>query len=636
VWAVGGLAAAAFSCIALSTPWVLAAMSAANEGRDALRAAARSVREEKPEDARSQLARARDRLSSASDRLTSAWVQPARLVPFAGRQIRAAHAIARSGVLLAEAGTISAEALDARPPGGWSLRGGRIDIASLRKTGEILARSVPLVERADEVLAAAPKTWLVGPLPGAMAKANEAAAAVLSASRRGATGLAAAPTLFGADGLRRYIVATANPTELRGTGGLLGYFGMIEADHGAIRLLQASGRPGEFWPLGESALDPPEWFEETWGSYLPTRVWQNINMSADFPTVGRLIVQATRAAPGPVDGVIQVDPFGLRAILGLTGPVTVQGWDGGVTEDNIVPIALQEQYRRFPDNAERDAFGSRLMTAIFTKLTSSDVRLSIGALEQLGAAGLAGNIKIFAADERAQSAIGLIGLAGGLDRALVSTDVLGVYNLNAGENKVDTYLHREISYDVELDPDTGEADGRLRVVIRNQAPSEGEPAYVLGGHLDDTDPGDNKTVLVLLRPRGSSLTGVTVDGERVVATNGTDGPLDAYQLPITVPSGGRRTVEAIVTSSWRPWAPAEDRYALSVLAQPPIHTDDYDITVAARNGWRLTGPASLDGALQRDAIVDPRPRSALLGRFLHNAVVRPLSAVGRVVTSAFD
>ena len=41
------------------------------------------------------------------------------------------------------------------------------------------------------------------------------------------------PPMLGADGKRRYFLAFQNPAESRGTGGLLGAYGVLEADQGA-------------------------------------------------------------------------------------------------------------------------------------------------------------------------------------------------------------------------------------------------------------------------------------------------------------------------------------------------------------------------------------------------------------------
>ena len=60
-----------------------------------------------------------------------------------------------------------------------------------------------------------------------------------------------------------------------------------------------------------------------YGQFRPQFNLQNVNLSPDFPTVGKVLeTLAPEAGVGDVDGVIAVDPEGLAALLELTGPVS--------------------------------------------------------------------------------------------------------------------------------------------------------------------------------------------------------------------------------------------------------------------------------------------------------------------------
>ena len=72
-----------------------------------------------------------------------------------------------------------------------------------------------------------------------------------------------------------------------------------------------------------AALDLPADYLTRWQGSQPTRLWRNANLSPDFTLVGAGDGgDVHEARPGcPVDGVIQIDPAGLAAILKGTGPV---------------------------------------------------------------------------------------------------------------------------------------------------------------------------------------------------------------------------------------------------------------------------------------------------------------------------
>ena len=68
-------------------------------------------------------------------------------------------------------------------------------------------------------------------------------------------------------------------------------------------------------------LDAPQDYLSRYGRFTPAQIWQNLNMTPDFPTVGKLIANLYPQSGGePIDGVIAVDPLGLRTLLEFTGP----------------------------------------------------------------------------------------------------------------------------------------------------------------------------------------------------------------------------------------------------------------------------------------------------------------------------
>ena len=75
--------------------------------------------------------------------------------------------------------------------------------------------------------------------------------------------------------------------------------------------------------------------------------WSNVTMSPDLPSVATVAADLYAQSGGqPVDGVIVADPFALRGIINLTGPLTVTGTDTVLNASNVLQYLLFDQYFR--------------------------------------------------------------------------------------------------------------------------------------------------------------------------------------------------------------------------------------------------------------------------------------------------
>jgi hypothetical protein len=267
-------------------------------------------------------------------------------------------------------------------------------------------------------------------------------------------------------------------------------------------------------------------------------------MTTDFPTAADIIVQTASQRLGKIDGAIQIDPYGLSGLLKLTGPVRVEGWPEPVTSANLPKIAQHDMYIRFLETDPRDAFGERVISAVFGKFLASSVRPRIGNLRGLGDAIGQGHIKVFSTDPAAQQELAAAGIDGGL-RAEGATDVLGVFNQNAAGNKIDWFLRRSIHYEIRPGPDPDTKLGILTVELNNQAPASGLPKYIIGPIDEGYAPGENRTILTVIRPLGSRLLTVSTGGRSSLATIDQDKDLRAHQVRLSIPPGGRETVEMV-------------------------------------------------------------------------------------------
>lgn len=604
-------------------------------GRRLLAEVAEAVRAQDADAAAGTLAEAAAALERADGHLGSPWTLPARFVPGLGRQLRAAHGLAEAGVAGAEAAEGIVGALEARPEGGWLVEPGTFDLAALRTAGERLAAALPGAEEAVRRAGATPGTWLVGPMASRRAAALEEARSALRGLRRGAGGLSVAPEMLGADGPRRYYLAFANLSELRGSGGFLGYFSVLEVEGGELHLLDAEGRPTGEFPQ-PSHLEPPEWFTDAYGRFEAAEWWQNLNVTTDFPTAGRLITQAIPDELGPVDGVVQIDPLGLEPILELTGPVPVEGWPEPITAGNVSRVTQHEAYQRYDGRGEeRVEFLGRLIDEVFGALVAADVDLDEETLGRLGEAAAGGHVQVYASRTEEEEALRRAGLARGVDRAADATDVLGVVNENAGANKADWFLRRQIRYSVSLDPGTREARGRLTLAMRNRAPASGEPSYVIGPNID-IGAGVNRTLLMLLRPPDDQLDGFLQAAQPTSVSRAREDDLRSYQRFLDIPPRDAVQVEAEfrVPEALRREGD-ELVYRLRVLRQPIAHPDDVAVQVRPPPGWEVSGETTWSGDLTEDVVVEVRLSRSTVDRVVDALFVEPFRLARRLIGSVF-
>jgi hypothetical protein len=167
-------------------------------------------------------------------------------------------------------------------------------------------------------------------------------------------------------------------------------------------------------------------------------------------------------------------------------------------------------------------------------------------------------------------------------------DALAVIANDATNTKLDWFLRRSISYDVETDGE--EVRARVRIRLRNNAPTSGLPRTMIGP-IDGIDlaPGVNRMLLSVFTPL--DLVSASIDGK----------PADL--LPITTEQG-RNVVEMFVEVA--PGSTGEvvvdlrgrlqsGEYALRLHRQPVVHRDRVRVTV--------DGDVLFDGEQDRDLVL---------------------------------
>jgi hypothetical protein len=344
--------------------------------------------------------------------------------------------------------------------------------------------------------------------------------------------------MMGADGPRAYFMGFQTNAEARGTGGLLGAFGILRFDNGTPSV-ETLGRNSElnkeFAPID---LGPE--YAGQYGFNDPTTDFKNSNLSSHFPYAAQIWKSMWEQQSGTkVDGVIAIDPVALSYVLGAVGPVTMPDGET-VTKDNVVELTESTVYTRFAaDNNARKQYLQDVASEVVKKMTGQ-VQSPRQLLEALGKAVSEGRIAVWSSSPTEQQALEETALA-----HVVPEDpapYVAVVINNLGGNKLDYYLTRHIEYTA------GACDGKTRksivtVRLTNNVPADGLPDYVVGNHEIPVDvpSGTNLSWVTLLATSKAELTKATVDGEQLTILVDAERGHPVFHAQLAIEPG--RTVE---------------------------------------------------------------------------------------------
>lgn len=342
--------------------------------------------------------------------------------------------------------------------------------------------------------------------------------------------------IAGANGDRRYLIAVANSAEMRGSGGTILSYGVLTSHAGKVTL-------AHFGPIDELKLSQPETkvafpsdFTSRYSNLGPTLNWRNVNIMSDF-TIDAPVMEAmyTQATSLPVDGVIQVDPAGLGAILAGVGPVQTADL-GVITSANVVPVTLSEAYRVAPNRQLRQDYTGEVAQAAFAQLTSGRFR----GLRPLGTAlvtaGKDRHLMIYTNDGTDEAIIRGLAFDGALPPPTSAFTQLTVQNFAA--NKLDYYLQSSLTV-------TGRRLSALgdhltaRIDLANTAPAgQTSPVEVFGPYDPGGKAGEYQGLVTLYLPAHSRLLGSqTASGVTTRPVQGTQNGVTAITFTVTVPAG---------------------------------------------------------------------------------------------------
>jgi hypothetical protein len=503
------------------------------------------------------------------------WTKPALLLPGVGQQAHALDLLSGAGADLAQAASIATRSARIE-----SLRvhDGRLDLNRVRSLSEPLASVQRALDSAARTSSRVDSPWLVPPIAHDLDMFMTEVGNAQTDTETGAQAVAVLPDLLGGSGRRQYFVIFGTPSEARDLGGFMGAYGVLTANNGKLEL-GTTGRVRDLNNAGRRRkLTDPSVFPDRFRSLQPQKFWQDITGTSDFPTVSEAVRQmwSQSGGKGPLDGVLYMDPVTLAALMKLTGPVTVPGYDTPLTADTAVDFLLRGQYVAFP-NDDRHEFQVDAAKTVFKKLTTGQLPKPSVMGDTLAPAVAERRLLVHSFHPEEQALFARLNVDGALPP--VDIDFLSVRSSNLGLSKIDSFMHRTVTDDVVVDPWRNQVQATVTVTVRNDAPASGLPPEVIGNHRGQPD-GTNSTTVAVSTPL--QVVDVTVGGVSVARAANTEYGRFVYTALVDVPAGGQVTVEFRLQGS----IDLRRGYRLTLLPQPLVNADEVDVHVKATTDAR--------------------------------------------------
>ncbi|MFB1295267.1 DUF4012 domain-containing protein [Mycobacterium sp. pW049] len=448
---------------------------------------------------------------------------------------------------------------------------GRVDVALLRSQEPDLRELSTSATRLNGEAAAITDPRYVSLMSEARTELQSQIAGITSVIENVALAARLAPSMMGVDGPRTYFMGFQTNAEVRGTGGLLGGYGILRFDNGVPTVDTLAPNTDLTGAVAPVDLGPE--YDQQYGFQQPFFDYRNSNISPHFPYAAQIWQGMWLERTGmKVDGAIAIDPVALSYILGAVGPVTTP--DGEVvTKDNVVELTESTAYIRYPtDQAARKQYLQDIANAVVTKMTGS-VDSPRRLLDALGKAVGERRIAIWSADAEEQRLLEETPLAHILPDD--AEPYAGVVLNNLGGNKLDYYLRTQIEYAAD-DCHGATRASTVTVKLTNGLPDEPLPDYVAGAsglspELGLTLPdGTSVTSVRLFATKDSELSGVVLNGERVPAIHYTERGHPVFEVQVIMTAGQTADIMFQLSEPTVPGTPSAPSQPLVQTVVPSV------------------------------------------------------------------
>jgi hypothetical protein len=386
------------------------------------------------------------------------------------------------------------------------------------------------------------------------------------------------PNMLGGRGPRRYLLALQNLSAPRGTGGFLGFVGVLEANAGRIHLsgLKATADVRKLRPVRA-----PAEVVRRYGRYGVQGYLHAANYSPDFPTTSRILMEMARQIGlGKVDGVVAVDTIWMSDILQAIGPVTSAAWRTPIAASNVVDVLNRDTFtisgaRR--SNAVQRQIGLDVWHALLSREPEPQVFASA-----MSASVEERHFQVFATDPRDESVLDRLGASG---RATLGTNPLYVVWQDFVSSRAGFFASKSVSDVVTLSGD-GSAEVRTTVTLHNGAP-DGPPSTLLGTPQYGQPVGYYAAIANVYLPVGASDVRTTATGPSVTSVEHEFGHPVATGLLRANPGGSMSFTASYTAPNAVTDAAGLREFRIDYLPQPSLRPVPFTIQIQLPPGAQV-------------------------------------------------
>jgi hypothetical protein len=327
-------------------------------------------------------------------------------------------------------------------------------------------------------------------------------------------GFAILPGLLGGDGPRTYFFGMQNSAELRGPGGALLQFKLLQIVDGKPELLEATGGTVYNVDKDRRTFDIPL-PEDAW--YVRTiedaQRFGNANWSPDWPLSADLTLAYAKAANQnfpDVDGAIAVDPLLMQKLVPGVGNFKTTGKNVFVDEEKIVHFLLYKAYASYPIPKVRRNHLEAVVDTFYERLLRPKHPTDL--VEGFGSALRQKHMQVWMRDPAEQAFIERMNWDGSIEQEEPG-DYLYTVEQNVGGNKLNYFSFNTNTIDVQLDGDDAAVTTEVSIENRVFFP---QPLYPMGDTGKEIEfQGYHRPMMNVYVPTDAQLRLAEVDGERI-------------------------------------------------------------------------------------------------------------------------
>ncbi len=504
----------------------------------------------------------------ANNAVSGIFPKALRLVPVVAQHQRSVETAVEQGSVVTREAAGAVREADIR---NLRLTSGSLDLGALSAMAPRLRSAADSLGAAAAAIDDARSPWLLSPIRKRIDELLAEVEDFRPEIELGASAAEVLPDMLGAGGSRTYFVMFGVPAESRELGGFLGSWALLSFDNGRMQLGE-SGRINELYDIAAASTIAPgsagDFFLEM---ARPTQFPQNLPSSPDMAQVAAVSRQVLAGATDvPIDGFIYADGYALIDLLEISGPVTIPFQEAPLSRNNAFQFFFEDQYRVVSaDRIEVFDELAAVAQAVLGRITDQTLPGPAELGRVMGPSARGGHLQVVTFDDRANDFLRSVKLLRDFGQT-TTADYLALVQTNGLSNKIDLYLHRELSYEGQITSE-GEFTATATATLRSLVPPDAPP-FTLG---NGTNTGLNKVLLSLYSPH--RLNGVTVDGLPAEVRSASEFGLGRYLVEVTLPATGVPSIiEFGLAGTLDPAIP----YSLELWHQPLVNDDEVSVVVA--------------------------------------------------------